>query len=96
MRYIHEFSINCIDKQITRVLFVYQKGIDFEIEAPEASKKAIAKLPVHIFKKGDDEENNECSVCKAPPEDGDVYKILPCKHEFHEDCILLWLKKVSF
>lgn len=68
-------------------------GIDIEIEVPEASKKAIAKLPVHELT--EDEPDMECAVCKQPGEKGEKYKILPCKHEFHKECILLWLKKAN-
>lgn len=70
-------------------------GIDMEIEVPEASKRAIAALPVHEITIDDDKESLECAVCKEPAENGVKYKILPCKHEFHEECILLWLKKVK-
>ncbi|KAI8130839.1 E3 ubiquitin-protein ligase RNF181 homolog [Lucilia cuprina] len=70
-------------------------GIDMEIEVPEASKRAIAELPVHEITIDDDKENLECAVCKQPAENGEKYKILPCKHEFHEECILLWLKKAN-
>lgn len=69
-------------------------GIDIEIEAPEASKEAIAKLEIHKIDKNEKEEI-ECAVCKRIGEEGEIYKILPCKHEFHEECILLWLKKVK-
>lgn len=69
-------------------------GIDMEIEVPEASKRAIAALPIHEITEEDEEI--ECAVCKQTGEVGEKYKILPCKHEFHEDCILLWLKKVIF
>ena len=72
-------------------------GIDIEIEVPEASEKAIKALPAHILTKEDleDKDDSECSICKAPAVVGDTYKVLPCKHEFHEECILLWLKKVG-
>ncbi|XP_065371740.1 E3 ubiquitin-protein ligase RNF181 homolog [Calliphora vicina] len=70
-------------------------GIDMEIEVPEASKQAIAKLPVHEITIDDDKETLECAVCKQPAENGEKYTILPCKHEFHEECLLLWLKKAN-
>jgi len=69
-------------------------GIDMEIEVPEASKRAIAELPVHEILASEVGGDMECSVCKEPAQEGEKYKILPCKHEFHEECILLWLKKV--
>ncbi|XP_002038217.2 E3 ubiquitin-protein ligase RNF181 homolog isoform X3 [Drosophila sechellia] len=70
-------------------------GIDMEIEVPEASKRAILELPVHEIVKSEEDGDLECSVCKEPAEAGQKYRILPCKHEFHEECILLWLKKTN-
>ncbi|SPP87990.1 E3 ubiquitin-protein ligase RNF181 homolog isoform X3 [Drosophila guanche] len=63
-------------------------GIDIEIEVPEASKRAIAALPVHTVLESELGGDLECAVCMEPAQLGDVYKILPCKHEFHENCIL--------
>lgn len=74
-------------------------GIDIEMQVPEASQRAIKKLPSHVLTAEDmdtEEEEIECSICKMPGEVGDTYKVLPCKHEFHEECVLLWLKKVRF
>lgn len=87
---------NDFDRHYKRLqVLAIMNGIDMEIEVPEASKKAIAELPVHEVSIDDDKEGLECAVCKSPAENGEKYKVLPCKHEFHEDCILLWLKKVS-
>ncbi|XP_055373902.1 E3 ubiquitin-protein ligase RNF181 homolog [Condylostylus longicornis] len=84
------------DKHFKRLqVLAIMNGIDIEIEVPEASKKAIAKLPVHNITKEEESQELECAVCKMPGEEGDVYKILPCKHEFHNECILLWLKKAN-
>ncbi|EDW24826.1 GL24351 [Drosophila persimilis] len=70
-------------------------GIDIDIQVPEASKRAIAALPVHKVLEAELGGDLECAVCKEPGLVGEVYKILPCKHEFHEECILLWLKKAN-
>ncbi|XP_034660471.1 E3 ubiquitin-protein ligase RNF181 homolog isoform X3 [Drosophila subobscura] len=70
-------------------------GIDIEIQVPEASKRAIAALPLHTVLESELGGDLECAVCKEPAQLGDVYKILPCKHEFHEECVLLWLKKAN-
>ncbi|XP_054729058.1 E3 ubiquitin-protein ligase RNF181 homolog isoform X1 [Anastrepha obliqua] len=70
-------------------------GIDMEIEVPEASKRAIAALPEHVITKEEVAEELECAVCKQAAEVDEKYKILPCKHEFHEECVLLWLKKAN-
>ncbi|ALC46313.1 CG7694 [Drosophila busckii] len=70
-------------------------GIDMEIEVPEASKRAIEALPIHEIVSEEVKDDFECSVCKQPAEAGAKFKVLPCKHEFHEECILLWLKKAN-
>lgn len=86
---------NDFDRHYKRLqVLAIMNGIDLEIEVPEASKRAIAELPVHEITIDDDKESLECAVCKQPAENGEKYKILPCKHEFHEECVLLWLKKV--
>lgn len=90
---------NDFDKHYKRLqILAIMNGIDMEIEVPEASKRAILALPVHEIAEDDphlEDESLECAVCKQPAVAGDKYKILPCKHEFHEECILLWLKKVG-
>ncbi|XP_073813526.1 E3 ubiquitin-protein ligase RNF181 homolog [Musca autumnalis] len=87
---------NDFDRHYKRLqVLAIMNGIDMEIEVPEASKRAIAELPVHEVTDNDDKDNLECAVCKQPAENGEKYKILPCKHEFHEECVLLWLKKAN-
>ncbi|XP_075147324.1 E3 ubiquitin-protein ligase RNF181 homolog [Haematobia irritans] len=87
---------NDFDRNYKRLqILAIMNGIDMEIEVPEASKRAIAELPIHEITVDDDKGDLECAVCKQPAENGDQYKILPCKHEFHEECVLLWLKKAN-
>ena len=38
--------------------------------------------------------NQECYVCLAEYAAGDRVKLLPCKHEFHSECIDKWLADV--
>ncbi|KAB5548028.1 hypothetical protein DKX38_011434 [Salix brachista] len=61
---------------------------------PPASKTAIEALPTmkvteEMMKS---EMNNQCAVCKDEFEGGEEVKGMPCKHVFHEDCIMPWLK----
>lgn len=102
--YFHELGLtptgpegaDDFDRNIKRLqVLAIMNGIDIEIEVPEASKRAIAALPTHEIDDEDDLDELECAVCKQPAEKGEKYKILPCKHEFHEECVLLWLKKVK-
>ncbi|RYP55050.1 hypothetical protein DL768_000366 [Monosporascus sp. mg162] len=62
---------------------------------PPASEDAIAKLP----KKKLDAEmlgpelKGECTICIDEVSVGDEVTALPCKHWFHNDCVVLWLKQ---
>lgn len=67
-------------------------GLEVDLDAPSASKAAIEKLPVHVITK---DEQVECPICKMEGEEGESYKVLPCKHEFHDACVKIWLSKVS-
>lgn len=86
---------NDFDRHYRRLqVLAIMNGIDMEIEVPEASKRAIEALPIHEITEEEVDPEIECAVFKQPAEAGEKFKVLPCKHEFHEECILLWLKKV--
>ncbi|GLT29819.1 hypothetical protein SLA2020_046620 [Shorea laevis] len=60
---------------------------------PPAAKSAINSLPsVKITGEIMNSEMNHCAVCKDEFEEGTEAKQIPCKHLYHEDCILPWLK----
>ncbi|OMO81071.1 Zinc finger, RING-type [Corchorus capsularis] len=54
---------------------------------PPAQKDAIEALPTVKI-----EENLQCSVCLDDFEAGTEAKEMPCKHKFHNGCILPWLE----
>ncbi|XP_050224685.1 E3 ubiquitin-protein ligase RING1 [Mercurialis annua] len=60
---------------------------------PPAAKSAIDGLPTIIVT---DEvlnsEMNQCAVCKDEFEKGAEAKQMPCKHVYHNECILPWLE----
>jgi E3 ubiquitin-protein ligase RNF115/126 len=62
---------------------------------PPASKQVIDRLPLRkvskeiICKEG----IQECSVCKEEFKEEEDVKEMPCKHLFHNDCLLPWLKQ---
>ncbi|CAN8288382.1 unnamed protein product [Cochlearia groenlandica] len=60
---------------------------------PPASKSAIDALPnVKVDKEILESEMNQCAVCIDEFEYGVFAKEMPCKHVYHRDCLLPWLK----
>lgn len=62
---------------------------------PPASEETIANLP---RKKLDEqmlgpELKGECTICIDEMSLGEEAVVLPCKHWFHEECVVLWLKE---
>ena len=62
---------------------------------PPSSERAIQNL-----KKIEVQENNindykniTCNICLENFEIGNILRILECNHEFHENCIITWLKQ---
>ncbi|KAL2126489.1 hypothetical protein VTI74DRAFT_821 [Chaetomium olivicolor] len=63
--------------------------------APPASQSAIDRLEK---KKVDDEMlgpegKAECTICIDEINKGDEVLVLPCKHWYHGECVVLWLKE---
>ncbi|GAV72272.1 zf-RING_2 domain-containing protein/zf-RING_3 domain-containing protein, partial [Cephalotus follicularis] len=60
---------------------------------PPASKSAIESLKtVKVTEQVMESEMNQCAVCKDAFERGNEVKQMPCKHIYHEECILPWLE----
>ncbi|CAI9757995.1 unnamed protein product [Fraxinus pennsylvanica] len=57
--------------------------------APPASKEAVEGLENMLI--GKDEASLACAICKDSLNVGDMAKKLPCRHEYHGDCIVPWL-----
>lgn len=56
------------------------------------AKRIIGKIPTKSGKNEDkDGENDCCPICIEPYKATDCIRILPCKHEFHKNCIDPWL-----
>ena len=61
---------------------------------PPASEKAIKELKkVEVQENNiNDYKNMTCNICLDNFEIGNTLRILECNHEFHENCIITWLK----
>ncbi|KAJ3155502.1 hypothetical protein HDU89_006465 [Geranomyces variabilis] len=53
----------------------------------------VVNLPTKVFTLEECKENDplECSICLEDFAEGDVLRILPCKHVYHKDCVDKWL-----
>ncbi|XP_050892680.1 E3 ubiquitin-protein ligase SIRP1 [Lathyrus oleraceus] len=54
---------------------------------PPTKKEAIEAMENMI-----NDEKLQCTICLEDVEIGSVAKEMPCKHKFHSDCIVSWLK----
>ncbi|VUC22015.1 unnamed protein product [Clonostachys rosea] len=63
--------------------------------APPASEEALNKLDRRSVDKEmlSRDSKTECSICIDDLKEGEKAIFLPCKHWFHEDCVVLWLKE---
>jgi len=60
---------------------------------PPASEDAISKLNEFKFDPCDSTRScKTCSVCQDDYIKDDTVLEMPCKHEFHKDCVVSWLK----
>ncbi|KAL7736997.1 hypothetical protein ACLKA6_008853 [Drosophila palustris] len=57
------------------------------------TKKAIMKIPTKTGKMTDEKDLDSdcCAICIESYKPADIIRILPCKHEFHKNCIDPWL-----
>ncbi|GFS14412.1 RING finger protein 150-like [Elysia marginata] len=59
-----------------------------------AAKRAIAKIPQRTLNAGDKElekDFDQCAICIEPYKDGDIVRVMPCRHIFHKSCVDPWL-----
>ncbi|XWS23183.1 hypothetical protein CRYUN_Cryun29cG0099200 [Craigia yunnanensis] len=55
---------------------------------PPASKESIEAMPIVEI---GESEDGDCVVCLEEWKAGEVAKVMPCKHKFHDECIEKWL-----
>ena len=65
-------------------------------EYPSLSQETIDKLPHRLItgSNTNGEEILPCAICKDEFEKDEEVIDLPCKHHYHESCIVPWLKEV--
>ncbi|KAI2468903.1 hypothetical protein F4781DRAFT_422326 [Annulohypoxylon bovei var. microspora] len=85
------YSQEALDRIITNLM---EANPQSNAPAP-ASDESIARLPK---KKLDEamlgpELKGECTICIDEMKVGDEAVVLPCRHWFHEKCVVLWLKQ---
>ncbi|CAA7264828.1 unnamed protein product [Cyclocybe aegerita] len=87
------FSQDALDQIITQIM----EGNNAHRPVP-ATDEIMAKLPREVLLEGSKTLGLDCAVCKdqfklgTEDPDEQVVVTLPCKHSFHEPCIMPWLK----
>ena len=84
------------NQEIENILNYVMNNDENKYGSPPASKSEINKLKKYVLS----EENlskfgceNSCSVCKEDFVIGNKMMDLPCKHYFHEECLMPWLNQ---
>jgi E3 ubiquitin-protein ligase RNF115/126 len=74
--------------QLTQIEINAGRGLD---HPPPASKAAIESMPTMEIGSPHVESELGCAVCQEKFELGGEVREMPCKHIYHQDCILPWL-----
>ncbi|XAR53128.1 Ubiquitin--protein ligase [Bertholletia excelsa] len=59
---------------------------------PPAPRSVIEALPAALLTQENLVTDPRCPVCKEEFEVGEEVKVMPCKHFYHRDCIVPWLR----
>lgn len=85
------FSQEAYDRIITQLMEAHPQSN----AAPPATEDAIDKLQKKTLDQEmmGDSGKAECTICIDEINLGDEVTVLPCKHWFHGECVVLWLKE---
>mmetsp|Transcript_51035 Transcript_51035/g.81293 ORF Transcript_51035/g.81293 Transcript_51035/m.81293 type:complete len:176 (-) Transcript_51035:32-559(-) len=67
-----------------------RKRDPYESVTKGLSKKQIARIPTKVLTQ---DSSESCIICLLPHCQNEQIRKLPCKHEFHADCIDIWVSK---
>lgn len=88
---ISEFLLGSgFDRLLDQLSQIEINGIG-RYEQPPASKAAIESMPTIEIEDTHMACESHCAVCKEQFELGSEARQMPCKHIYHQDCILPWL-----
>ena len=82
--------------EIEHILNYVMNNDENKYGSPPAAKSEINKLKKYILSKENLDNfgcENSCPVCKEDFIVGNKMMDLPCKHYFHEDCLMPWLNQ---
>ncbi|CAN0918774.1 Receptor homology region, transmembrane domain-and RING domain-containing protein 1, partial [Linum grandiflorum] len=74
--------------------WVHWRRFNFHNRSVDA--KTVETLPCFTFHSAHLRQSHcgeTCVICLEDYKDGEVLKVLPCKHEFHSSCVCSWLTK---
>ncbi|KAL7235825.1 hypothetical protein ACSBR1_019167 [Camellia fascicularis] len=60
--------------------------------SPPAPTSAIQALPIVNLTETDLISDSNCPICREGFEVGEEARVMPCKHLYHGDCIVQWLR----
>lgn len=84
------YTQEALDRIITNLMEAHPQSN----AAPPATEEGLSKLErrtvdADLLKDG----KTDCSICIDEVKIGEVATFLPCKHWFHQECVVLWLKE---
>ncbi|KAJ3676675.1 hypothetical protein LUZ60_004087 [Juncus effusus] len=79
------------ERLLEQLSHIETNGLGRSSANPPASKSAVQSMPTVKISSQHIGSDPHCAVCKDPFEIGSEAREMPCKHIYHQDCILPWL-----